>query len=155
MALHRDFYLCLLSAALWPGISSAQTAEKPALTARVIHYSVQCPSPRDVPCPIKKPVLAGYHLLTKGVRLDDQGRHWIADLSKARQINGRNEALRVLADNGILHVIEVGYPAEGLPQKEGSAPPAKNKPAGPAVQKAKKKTDNKVAACYERCRNTP
>ena len=151
-------------------VGFAATAEKLSLTAREIRYDVQCPLPRDVPCAIKKPVLSGYRVLNERISLDDQGSYWIADLSRARQQQGKNEPIRILTDNGVLHLIDVKYSSAPLVKTASKKPgndgetetktPEKTAPAKPpktrkAVTKPVTKAKPTVEACYERCRNTP
>ena len=153
--------LPIIPVLLISGAALAQTPAKQNLTAREIRYDVVCPLPRDIPCSINKPVLAGYQVLTEKVSLDDQGAYWIADLSKARQQRGQNEPLRVLSDNGILHLINVKYPASSTPAAKprkvepGKTPPEKKVPAATTKTITPAKADKsspKVEACYERCR---
>ena len=152
------------------GAVAAATAEKLSLTAREIRYDAECPLPRDVLCAIKKPVLSGYRVLTQRISLDDQGSYWIADLSGARQQQGKNESIRILTDNGVLHLIDVKYSAAPRPKgvakkpRDGAATPTGTpESAAPSTPPKKKKTvpnpalktPPAVEACYERCRSTP
>ena len=166
----------LLMLALPLGVmASAHAAEKKSLTAREIRHEVQCPLPRNVPCSISKPALAGYRVLNEKISLDDQGSYWIADLTNIRQQQGKNEPIRILTDNGVLHLINVKYSAVSIKNtKPRKADPAKDttetKPPEKGDQKPKpspakkdkspaigdaKKPSPVVEACYERCRSSP
>lgn len=169
MPIRRALTITWLSfAALFAANAFAAKVEKLSLTAREIRYEVSCHSPRDVPCAIKKPVLSGYSVLNEKISLDDQGSYWIADLSKTRP--GQNEPIRVLSDNGVLHLIEVKFvaaPAARVARKKpdndvktASKMPEKPDPAKPAgntktAAGPKAKTISKIEACYESCRSTP
>lgn len=184
MPTRRALIASLTLALFAAGIGSAGAAEKLSLTAREIRYDAQCPLPRDVPCAIKKPVISGYRVLTESISLDDQGSYWIADLSTARQQQGKNEPIRVLSDNGVWHIISVKYTsgaaARTASEKSGDGVGATGKAPGasdPAAPKKKAKADPKpeskpkpkpkeaakpdgkaspeLESCYERCRNTP
>lgn len=137
------------------GMASAHAAEKKSLTAREIRHEVQCPLPRNVPCSISKPALAGYRVLNEKISLDDQGSYWIADLTNIRQQQGKNEPIRILTDNGVLHLINVKYSSVAIkkvtPRK---ARPAKDT-AGKKAPPGKKDRPPAVEACYERCRSSP
>lgn len=162
MPIRRPFAAVLTAALPCISMGLANAAETPSLSAREIRYNVQCPSPREVPCAIRKPLISGYRVLTEKISLDDQGSYWIADLSKARQRQGKNETIRILSDNGVWHLIEVKYsPAPTLAsvrRKDGNGgDPASKKPAPADRQKSaeKAKPTPTVEACFERCRNTP
>lgn len=135
------------------------------LSHRELRHRAVCPLPRTTPCSIRKPVLSGYRLLGDQVDLDDHGEFWLADLSKTGKKPGDLPPLRILADNGVMHLIEISFGAvEGklsgsgkpvTPRKAADKTKTTTADAAKTLTKSAPSVDSggkAVEACIEKCR---
>lgn len=148
-----------VSAALPPGVATTGGD----LAHRELRHRVQCPLPKTTPCSIRKPVLSGYHLLSDQVALDDHGEYWLADFSRTGKKPGDPPPVRVLADNGVLHLIEIVFAATDGKIGAAAKPATARKAAGKTkavdggegakvAAKAVESVNKEVGACIEKCR---
>ena len=129
---------CLAIAAAVP-VQAARAKKPPAFVAdlspRLVKHGALCPLPSQGRCVIKKPVGMRYRVLSTDVDLEDIGDYWVADFSKSKGPATGRELLRILAENGDLHEIDVHFPRPPVKAKPVVKPPAAKKE--PAKEPAK------------------
>ncbi|OIR03809.1 hypothetical protein GALL_139890 [mine drainage metagenome] len=125
---------CLAIAAAPSGRAASPKAPRqrpPAFVAdlspRLVKHGALCPLPSQGRCVIKKPVGMRYRVLSSDVDLEDIGDYWVADFSKSKGPETGRELLRILAENGDLHEIDVHFPRPPVKAKPAVKPPAAKK----------------------------
>lgn len=112
-----------IAAAKAPGAAKTASA-KPAgpddLTAPGVRHLVACPPPKIAPCVMKRPVVGGYRVLTKGVEIADDGDAWVVDFGKGPKASPF--LFQVLDSGGGLHDIEVSFRTKAGMQKTPTLP---------------------------------
>jgi hypothetical protein len=134
------FCLAIAAAPSAPAASPKAPRQRPAafvadLSPRLVKHGALCPLPSQARCVIKKPVGMRYRVLSTDVDLEDIGDYWIADFSKSKGPATGRELLRILAENGDLHEIDVHFPRPPVKAKPAVKPPAAKKE--PAKEPAK------------------
>ncbi|HUW37492.1 MAG TPA: hypothetical protein VMV91_09170 [Rhodocyclaceae bacterium] len=125
---------CLAIAAALPAWAASPKTPRQRLPPFVadlspipIRHGALCPLPSQGLCVIKKPVGKRYRVLSTGAELDDMGDYWIADFSKSKDSATGRELLRILAENGDLHEIEVRFPRPPVVKAKPAVKPAETK----------------------------
>ena len=75
-----------------------------------IRHRLNCPLPSESKCAAKRTIPFGYTVLSENIDVDINGEFWLIDFKRTKPTAARKVELRILSDEGVLHIIEAQFP---------------------------------------------